>query len=1534
MRRRFSLLFLLQSLVLLAVLAAGTAQAALISSFSFMSSSGTTTADSITGGTAALINGATVSGGALVLGNTGQTGTAGQYANLTTDVATPLKSLTTCTFEGYANITTMAQWARIFDFGTGQANYIAIAPQNNNSDPWLNLLVNNGAANTITGSTTLTATGNHYFAVTFSPSGANYTESYYVDGSLIGSILTTVTPSSLGTTTLDYLGCSQFNDPNLRGSISDFRIWNNALSAAQVSANYSAGAKGLAVWNGSGDFAANATNWDLQYSPSGAMTAYVNSGSMSLSTTTGYTGGTWIAGGLVTVASTATLGGNVAGANNNITLSGGSLALGSASNIGSNQGLVLYTGGALDTQGFALAPVSLTLSGGTLSSNAGGSLSVLGSGGFAVQSGLISGNLAGTGGMVKSTAGTVILSGSNNYNGGTQINAGILQFSNSNALPAGANSITINPGGMLAATGAYSTVNAWLAGGTIGASSSGAIALTSSSPDTFIDFTTSPGYNGLSLGAVGAVTYGGTINPGTSGYLLGGGPGGALTLQQSLTGASNLTASGPGSVTLAAAPTYTGSTAVTGGTLALAAASSLSGNVSVSGGTLNVAAATTFNGNNTVSNGLLALAAPTTANGNTTITGGVIDLGTNTLSTSATVTFGAGTVQDGTINNTGSYAGQGGTVSALLSGSAALTKTTTGTLVLTNAGNSYAGGTNVNGGVLNFAAGALGTSGPIAFGGGTLQWNANTQDLSSRFAAIASGQAAILDTNGNNVVFASVLTGSGGLTKSGGAGSLTLLGSNTYSGVTTLSAGTLVAGNVQSFGTNSTAAALTLNAGVVDLQTNTSINHYNTTIAGATTILSDVATLGEPGIAQTFGTLSINANTLTNGSGSNVIFGAAAVSFGAVTLTGAATINTNAGAGTTLASVAGGTNALTIGGAGNTTIAGNAVSGTLYKSGAGTLAITGNMAVTGDIFPHAGVLLLSNGTLTSTAYSSFGQVSGDNPTVILQGNSKLAVNSDFNVSDVAGTAGTMTLQNSSTAQGVNTYVGKTSATGVLNVQNSAVMNATGYLGVGCYTTGVGIVNLTSGTIQMGNGDNRVGGYGSAADVNAYGNVNISAGLMNAGNYNYQIGAYGIGVQNQTGGVFTCGVWGPDLGRYVGGRGLYNISGGTINQTGTGNRLIVGEVGTGVLNVSGNAQLNLSGGLWISLNDGGSGVGYVNLSGGTVTTPFVNADAGGLSLLNLAGGTIRASAASTTFIGAASGASALTGVYIYPGGATIDTQANADTIAQSVLGPTGYGVGSIAITASGVGYKGEPFVTLTGGSGSGATARAIVNPASGVITGIVITNPGSGYGAGDVLTATLAGGGASTAATLGTVTVVPNSNTGGLTKLSSGTLTLSSSDTYGGPTTISGGVLVLGNTGSLLNSTLNYNNYGGSVNFGTLTSATLGGLSGSQALALPTNFALSLGTNNSTYSGALERHQRHAHQDRRRHLRPRRHEHVQRHDDHQGRRAGLRQRGTQRHQQHHFRRRRARSGPAPKTFPRSSRRSPMAAPPAWTRAATT
>lgn len=76
--------------------------------------------------------------------------------------------------------------------------------------------------------------------------------------------------------------------------------------------------------------------------------------------------------------------------------------------------------------------------------------------------------------------------------------------------------------------------------------------------------------------------------------------------------------------------------------------------------------------------------------------------------------------------------------------------------------------------------------------------------------------------------------------------------------------------------------------------------------------------------------------------------------------------------------------------------------------------------------------------------------------------------------------------------------------------------------------------------------------------------------------------------------------------------------------------------------------------------------------------------------------------------------------------------------------TTQGVKSIAVTSGGSGYTSPPTVVFTGGTGTGATATAIVE--NGAVTAIEVTNPGTGYTTAPTISFTGGGGGTGAAAT--------------------------------------------------------------------------------------------------------------------------------------------------------------------------------------------
>ncbi len=194
-----------------------------------------------------------------------------------------------------------------------------------------------------------------------------------------------------------------------------------------------------------------------------------------------------------------------------------------------------------------------------------------------------------------------------------------------------------------------------------------------------------------------------------------------------------------------------------------------------------------------------------------------------------------------------------------------------GTLTLGGA-NTFSGNINLTGGELiassieNFGVnGPLGQGGTISFNGGTLGWSlVNAFDYSSRFDASAN-QAYNLDTGGASPTLATGLTSTGGsLTKLGG-GTLTLAGTNTYTGLTTVSAGELLFQGTKAGNANITVSdGATL--GVVE--NDSQITPTTLTLGTATGVILEfnnvtnhtVATLA-PNNLVSAGTVTINVNS-------------------------------------------------------------------------------------------------------------------------------------------------------------------------------------------------------------------------------------------------------------------------------------------------------------------------------------------------------------------------------------------------------------------------------------------------------------------------------------------------------------------------------------------------------------------------------------------------------------------------------------------------------------------------------------------------
>jgi T5SS/PEP-CTERM-associated repeat protein/autotransporter-associated beta strand protein len=444
--------------------------------------------------------------------------------------------------------------------------------------------------------------------------------------------------------------------------------------------------------------------------------------------------------------------------------------------------------------------------------------------------------ISGTGGLITSGPGTLILQGADSYSGGTTVTSGTVQLGNTLALGAAPGRLAVNAGtvdlhGFSPMIGALSGIS----GGSITTLSSGTATLK-------VNGTASTLYGGKLTAGSGALTLiksgGGTLtltgNSALGGNLVSGSLG-AIQISGGgvVSDSTGIAGYGGGAVTVTGAGSKwantsaldigdlgSGALTITAGGSVSSAGSSYLGFDSGSKGVATVSgsgskwttAATLYAGNlgsgtltvaagGLVSdgNGLLAEQPGTSA---AVVVSGSGSRWTNTniaeigVSGTGTLSIGAGGAVTDVYGYIGFNAGSSGGVAVSGTGSA---WTNTGTLTLGYLGTGAltitgGGAVNVTGATTINKAGTLQVDGASMFNTGSLTVNGGTVRTLGALAfahsvTLAAGGMNV-DSHGFNSTFSGVFGGAGGLTKSG-AGTLSITGASAYTGATTVSAGTL-----------------------------------------------------------------------------------------------------------------------------------------------------------------------------------------------------------------------------------------------------------------------------------------------------------------------------------------------------------------------------------------------------------------------------------------------------------------------------------------------------------------------------------------------------------------------------------------------------------------------------------------------------------------------------------------------------------------------------------------------------------------------
>jgi uncharacterized repeat protein (TIGR01451 family) len=909
------------------------------------------------------------------------------------------------------------------------------------------------------------------------------------------------------------------------------------------------------------------------------------------------------------------------------------------------------------------------------------------------------------------------------------------------------------------------------------------------------------------------LTLGGTINNGGAIFTVGGGAG-RVDFTGAIAGSGGLTVNAGGTVALSGpADTYLGATTVAAGTLLLdkASGNAVPGALTVPGGTVRLlagnqiadaaAVAISVSGlldlnshSDTVGSVTLSTGAITTAAGTLTLGGNLIDTGVSSISGNLALGSASRTL---TVNASSTL-----TVSAVVSGSFAVTKAGSGTLVLTGA-DSYTGGTTLSGGTLTVGNNsALGAGTFTVIGGvliatgaavklGNAVTLAGTLTVGGTLAVTLSGPVTL--TGNRTIGIAAPTTISGVVGESGGSwqlskngsGALVLTGANTYSGGTALLAGPLTVGNNSALGSgtltvtvgvlSATGAAVTL-ANAVTLGGNLTVGGtLALTFSGAVTLTGN-RTLGIVAPTTISGVVGESGGSWTltkTGAGALVLTGANTYSGGTALTAGTLTVGNNSALGTGTLTVTGGVLSAT----GAAVILANTVTlgGNLTVGGTVALAFSGAVTLTGNR-----TLTVSN-TAPTTISGIVGE-SGGSWKLTKAGNGALVLTVANTYSGgTALTAGTLTVGNNS-ALGTGTF---TVTGGALNATGAAVTLANAVTLSGNLTVSGSLAVTLSGAVTL-TGNRTLGIVAPTTISGAVGESGGSWKLSKNGN-----GTLALAVANTysggtvlSGGTLTVGNNGAL------GTGTLTITLGALSATGAAVTLANAVTLGGNLTVNGSLAVTFSGAVTLTGNRTLGIVAPTTISG------IVGETGGSWTLTKTGNGALVLSAANT-----------------YSGG----TALTAGTI--TVGNNSALGTGTLTVTSGAIAAGSAP-VTLAnpltlGGNFTVTGSQALTFTGTATLTltrTITVTNTGS---------TTLAGNIGQSASGLG------------LTKAGTGKLILSGTNSYTGATTVTAGTLLV--NGSQAGSAVSVNSgatLSGTGTVGAVTAVSGGVVAAGAGTGLP------------------------------------------------------------------------------------------------------
>ncbi|WP_210419058.1 autotransporter-associated beta strand repeat-containing protein [Bradyrhizobium sp. NAS80.1] len=618
-------------------------------------------------------------------------------------------------------------------------------------------------------------------------------------------------------------------------------------------------------------------------------------------------------------------------------------------------------------------------------------------------------------------------------------------------------------------------------------------------------------------------------------------------------GAANTMPFGGGTGVLSSAIVITGGvnsiTALAGsniGAIELGGATTMAGafnsTVQVNGGvTMSVTGATAANdatGITTLTNyGAIAIGAGRTLSAQTiNNNGSTISIGAgatlqgvgNTLNNNAVIDVGAGgaIVDAGAVNNLG-----GGTIN--FNGPTGTATLSSGTNSIVNDGNIKVLGGNVavTGDIINQNNGVLTLTGGNMTGVGTLT-NSGSAIVNigagynlgvgtfNVYGGSVTGTGTITASTAINLSSGSIgatLAGAGALTKAS-AGTTILTGANTYTGGTTINAGTLQLGAIGS--TGAIQGNVTVSAGstfsLVDANTSGITSIWNS----GTTDFRNGTSAGNATVTTDAGGTTAFHNSSSGGSARFITNAGGAFDISGLTVAGM-TAGSIEGAGNYFL----GSKQLTVGGNNaSTTVSGviadggvsGGTGGSLVKTGTGTLTLTGNNSYTGGTTIAAGTLQIGNGGTTgsidgnvvndgvftinrSDAVTLPGDISGSGAVQQIGSGTTILTGHNSYTGGTTIAAGTLQIGNGGTTgsiagtvvnDGVLAFNRGNAVTLAVNISGSGSVQQ-----IGSGTTILTGTNTYSGDTTVSSGRLQFGDGSASGSNNLGGNLNVTGGTL-------------------------------------------------------------------------------------------------------------------------------------------------------------------------------------------------------------------------------------------------------------------------------------------------------------------------------------------------------------------------------------------------------------------------------------------------------